>query len=182
MSSSNAEKGPASLKIMLRLSRCFFDLLNLQHSAVPNEQGLPPDGGRIPDRVSSQTQASPAHPDHCTPGIYITAVYSNLIGQLRKRARATSIGLQRDFIVAFECGKRETFFKLWNGNVPQETLERDQTCQNLEFNLSVYFAIYPIRTGVNPSHRLSLSHSFFSSLALTVPYYLALKFTLSCQL
>ena len=32
--------------------------------------------------------------------------------------------------------------------MPQATLERDPTCQNLEFNLSVYFAVYPIRTGV----------------------------------
>jgi hypothetical protein len=56
-------------------------------------------------------------------------------------------GLQRDFIAAFECGERRAFFKLWNQNVPQATLERDPTCQNLEFNLSVYFAVYPIRTG-----------------------------------
>ncbi|CAI8031354.1 LisH domain-containing protein ARMC9 [Geodia barretti] len=75
----------------------------------------------------------------------------------RRRPKRTpptqTTALQRDFIVAFECGKRETFFKLWNGNVPQETLERDQTCQNLEFNLSVYFAIYPIRTGTGDRTR-----------------------------
>ena len=58
---------------------------------------------------------------------------------------------QREFIVAFECGERAVFFELWNQNVPQVTLERDPTCQDLEFQLSVYFAIYPIKTGVRRS-------------------------------
>ena len=56
---------------------------------------------------------------------------------------------QQQFVVAFECGERAAFFDLWNQNVPRETLEQDPVCQSLEFSLSVYFAIYPIKTGVS---------------------------------
>ena len=67
---------------------------------------------------------------------------------------------QSEFLVAFECGERAAFFNLWNRNVPQAMLERDPTCQNLEFTLSVYFAIYPIRTGVSvtPTHPTHTHH------------------------
>ena len=36
---------------------------------VPKQQGLPPECGHVPDRVSSQTQTSPAHPNNWTTGI-----------------------------------------------------------------------------------------------------------------
>ena len=50
--------------------------------------------------------------------------------------------------MALECGERSAFFDLWDRHVPKELREGDPTCQSLEFNISVYFAVYPSRIGV----------------------------------
>ena len=59
--------------------------------------------------------------------------------------------MQSDFIVAFECGERQVFFRLWEEHVPPQLRESDPTAQHLECNISAYFAVYPIRTGVGCS-------------------------------
>ena len=50
--------------------------------------------------------------------------------------------------MAFECGERSAFFELWDKHVSTELRGGDPTCQSLEFSTSVYFAVYPSRTGV----------------------------------
>jgi hypothetical protein len=52
---------------------------------------------------------------------------------------------QSDLLVLFECGKREQFFNLWTGTISQSLRDGDPLCQNLEFCLAVYFALYPLR-------------------------------------
>ncbi len=56
-------------------------------------------------------------------------------------------------MVALECGERSAFFELWDEHIPGELRARDPTCQNLEVCLSVYFAVYPLRTGVRGGGR-----------------------------
>ena len=51
--------------------------------------------------------------------------------------------------MAFECGERGAFFDLWDSHVPPDLRGHDPTCQNLEFSISVYFAVYPIKMGVS---------------------------------
>ncbi len=50
--------------------------------------------------------------------------------------------------MAFECGEREVFFQLWAEHVPPQLRSEDPMAQYLECNVSAYFAIYPIKTGV----------------------------------
>jgi len=65
-----------------------------------------------------------------------------------KLSHALFCSLQSDFLMAFECGERSAFFDLWDRHVPTELRGGDPTCQSLEFNISVYFAVYPTRIGV----------------------------------
>ena len=53
-----------------------------------------------------------------------------------------------ELMVAFECGEQEAFFVLWSELVPSQLLQNDPTCQDLEFALTVYFALYPLKHNV----------------------------------
>ena len=44
---------------------------------------------------------------------------------------------------AFNSGKREHFFILWNRHVPILIRQEDIICQKLEFYLQIYFSVYP---------------------------------------
>ena len=44
---------------------------------------------------------------------------------------------------AFNTGKREAFFTLWNRSVPLNIRQNDLICLKLEFYLRIYFAVYP---------------------------------------
>ncbi len=44
----------------------------------------------------------------------------------------------------FGTGNYLHFFKLWAANIPSKTLKEDVECQKLEFNLRLYFAVYPL--------------------------------------
>ena len=44
---------------------------------------------------------------------------------------------------AFNSGKREHFFMLWNRHVPILVRQEDIICQKLEFYLQIYFSVYP---------------------------------------
>ena len=59
---------------------------------------------------------------------------------------------QAELLTAFECGEREAFCQLWEEHVPAQLRSRDLTCQHLECSVNVYFAVYPIRTGVCKIH------------------------------
>ena len=55
---------------------------------------------------------------------------------------------QAELLTAFECGEREAFSQLWEEHVPAHLRTGDPTCQHLECSVNVYFAVYPIKTGV----------------------------------
>ena len=63
---------------------------------------------------------------------------------------------QAELLTAFECGEREAFCQLWEEHVPAHLRSRDPTCQHLECSVNVYFAVYPIRTGVRNMHNVSM--------------------------
>ena len=45
----------------------------------------------------------------------------------------------------FKVGSRKEFFLLWDSNIPESVKSNDPVCKKLEFYLSIYFAIYPIK-------------------------------------
>lgn len=70
--------------------------------------------------------------------------------------------MQQDFLESFEGGEGHAFFELWNEHIPSSVQSRDLTCQHLECNLSAYFAVYPLRTGVCIIIKIISSSSFLS--------------------
>ena len=66
---------------------------------------------------------------------------------------------QAELLTAFECGEREAFCQLWEEHVPAHLRSRDPTCQHLECSINVYFAVYPIRTGVRRLLYFQKSHT-----------------------
>ena len=48
---------------------------------------------------------------------------------------------------AFNAGKRENFFMLWNRHLPIMLRQEDLICQKLEFYLQIYFSVYPAFMG-----------------------------------
>lgn len=54
---------------------------------------------------------------------------------------------QTELLECFELGEREAFFALWDHGVPSELRSHDPTCLNVEFNLSLYFAVHCYRHG-----------------------------------
>ena len=52
---------------------------------------------------------------------------------------------------AFNTGKREHFFMLWNRNVPISLRQNDVITQKLEFYLHIYFAVYPSFMAAGPA-------------------------------
>ena len=56
--------------------------------------------------------------------------------------------LQPEFLEAFDGGEGRAFFELWNEHVPSFVRSSNSTSHHLECNISAYFAVYPIRTGV----------------------------------
>ncbi len=44
---------------------------------------------------------------------------------------------------AFNTGKREAFFNLWQRSVPITVRQTDLIALKLEFYLHIYFAVYP---------------------------------------
>ena len=48
---------------------------------------------------------------------------------------------------AFNAGKRDNFFILWNRHVPIMLRQEDLLTQKLEFYLQIYFSVYPAFMG-----------------------------------
>lgn len=55
---------------------------------------------------------------------------------------------------AFNTGKREHFFSLWQRTVPINLRSEDLTCQKLEFYLRIYFAVYPCFMAQGPPKQI----------------------------
>ncbi|XP_038076585.1 lisH domain-containing protein ARMC9-like [Patiria miniata] len=53
--------------------------------------------------------------------------------------------LQSNLLSLFKVGSRKEFFHLWDENIPESVKSNDPVCKKLEFYLSIYFAIYPIK-------------------------------------
>jgi hypothetical protein len=54
---------------------------------------------------------------------------------------------------AFELGEREAFFEIWDKMLPEEAQSKDPVTLNLEFNISLYFAVYGYCSG--QEHKVS---------------------------
>ena len=50
----------------------------------------------------------------------------------------------------FDRGSREGFFQVWNRLLSTYLRQQDSVCQNVEFYLMVYFAVYPVHP-INPN-------------------------------
>jgi len=55
--------------------------------------------------------------------------------------------LQNNILLEFDNANFQTFWELWEKNVPEDIRTKDQTCQRLEFYIHIHFAVYPIRVG-----------------------------------
>ncbi|XP_032239753.2 lisH domain-containing protein ARMC9 isoform X2 [Nematostella vectensis] len=72
--------------------------------------------------------------------------------------------LQLSILSAFDNGSYQTFFTTWNNKLPVDVLQSDSTCQKLEFNLNIYFAVYPITNGRQNTWGLELRSTLDSFL------------------
>jgi hypothetical protein len=50
-------------------------------------------------------------------------------------------------IQLFCHGERKEFFRRWLQNIPANIINDNADTQKLEFELNIYFAIYPLRKG-----------------------------------
>jgi hypothetical protein len=54
------------------------------------------------------------------------------------------------FLIAFNEGDREEFFRLWDASFSESVRESDPVYHKLEFTFSIYFAVFPIHNYVSP--------------------------------
>ncbi|KAI8616627.1 hypothetical protein BC830DRAFT_1117250 [Chytriomyces sp. MP71] len=68
---------------------------------------------------------------------------------------------QNRFVISFRDGDRNEFFKLWDHHFPPDVVKTDPLYQKLEFQVSIYFAVFPIHPFVNrtASKDISIQHS-----------------------
>ncbi|XP_031553889.1 lisH domain-containing protein ARMC9-like [Actinia tenebrosa] len=71
--------------------------------------------------------------------------------------------MQTQALIAFDNGKYQDFFPIWNNQVPSSVQNMASTCQKLEFNLHIYFAVYPITNGRHNKLELERSMRVFKS-------------------
>ena len=57
----------------------------------------------------------------------------------------TGLNFQNQMMEFFHEGKGDMFFKLWREYLPPAVQDSDQVAQKLEFYLSIYFTVYPIK-------------------------------------
>ncbi|ORY46927.1 hypothetical protein BCR33DRAFT_715327 [Rhizoclosmatium globosum] len=55
------------------------------------------------------------------------------------------------FIIAFHDGDRKEFFKLWDQHFPPKIVKTDPLYQKIEFQVNIYFAVFPIHPFVSPT-------------------------------
>jgi hypothetical protein len=69
-------------------------------------------------------------------------------GELGDVQLHSSNGVDGDELMeAFELGEREAFFEIWDKMLPEEAQSKDPVTLNLEFNISLYFAVYGYCSG-----------------------------------
>ena len=54
------------------------------------------------------------------------------------------VDIEESLMSCFETGNYQHFFKLWAANIPPKSLNENVVCQKLEFNLRLYFAVFPL--------------------------------------
>jgi hypothetical protein len=75
-------------------------------------------------------------------------------GELGDVQLHSSNGVDGDELMeAFELGEREAFFEIWDKMLPEEAQSKDPVTLNLEFNISLYFAVYGYCSG--QEHKVS---------------------------
>ncbi|KAJ3104222.1 LisH domain-containing protein armc9 [Phlyctochytrium bullatum] len=57
---------------------------------------------------------------------------------------------QMEFLVPFREGDRDAFFSLWDARFPESLRSSDPLYQRMEFQLNIYFAIFPIHPYIDP--------------------------------
>ncbi|KAJ3192998.1 LisH domain-containing protein armc9, partial [Dinochytrium kinnereticum] len=62
-----------------------------------------------------------------------------------------TLNSQNQFMLPFQEGDREKFFALWDDRFPASLRETDPLYQRMEFQINIYFAIFPLHSGVNPA-------------------------------
>ncbi|KAJ3243426.1 LisH domain-containing protein armc9 [Chytriomyces hyalinus] len=65
--------------------------------------------------------------------------------------------VQNRFVIAFRDGDRNEFFHLWDEHFPPDVVKSDPLYQKLEFQVSIYFAVFPIHPYVSKSSGQVLS-------------------------
>ncbi|KAJ3111158.1 LisH domain-containing protein armc9 [Physocladia obscura] len=88
----------------------------------------------------------------------IPAEEENIIDEENPEALTKLEESKNRFLIAFHDGDRKQFFALWDKHFPSETVKTDPLYSKIEFQISIYFAVFPIHPYVNPvaSKRLTI--------------------------
>lgn len=69
--------------------------------------------------------------------------------------------IEQQMILAFEDGRHNEFFRMWNKHISDAIQETDDACHRLVFNINIFFALYPITHGNQNKQELELSMQEF---------------------
>ncbi|KAJ3074276.1 LisH domain-containing protein armc9 [Podochytrium sp. JEL0797] len=61
------------------------------------------------------------------------------------------------FLIAFRDGDSKEFFTLWDAHFPPKVVKTDALYQKMGFQVSIYFAVFPIHPFVNPTAQKNYS-------------------------
>eukprot|EP00794_Sanderia_malayensis_P014906 gene14907-16450_t len=70
--------------------------------------------------------------------------------------------IQNVILQAFDNGNSQAFMRLWSEHIP-EKLQEENSCQRLEFNIQLYFAVYPMRQDAVEQGKADKSMKMFKS-------------------
>ena len=76
-------------------------------------------------------------------------ITQHMNGQLQRSFSQDTQASIQQMGQAFNAGKRENFFVLWNRHLPIMLRQEDLISQKLEFYLQIYFSVYPAFMGTN---------------------------------
>ncbi|KAJ3021459.1 LisH domain-containing protein armc9 [Thoreauomyces humboldtii] len=107
--------------------------------------------------IESEEKGRPADPGEAAGG-FQTVIDENTVRtrgpHLSKdecRQLIMDLELKSKFIKAFRTGDRSAFFALWDEYFPRPMRSTDALFQKLEFLASIYFAVFPVHPGVDPT-------------------------------
>ncbi|KAJ1563158.1 LisH domain-containing protein armc9 [Cladochytrium tenue] len=86
--------------------------------------------------------------------------------------------LKNELMHTFRCGERHDFFRLWDERFPAALRQSDTMYQSMEFQISVYFAVYAIHPFVK---RPVTTHVLLSDSISTFKHYLETRGAALCR-